>query len=187
MQTIKKEIRKNILEERKKLALEQVKVKSRKIVDLIISSRPFKESRFITCYYPFRNEVDLLPLLEQTNKTLLFPKVVKGQKELDFYIAGSLNDFEAGVWGIMEPRKGLPKIPIPEIDLFLVPGVAFSGTGERVGYGGGYYDSTLIKRRRSCPALGVCFDIQIVEPGFSDEWDQKLDCLISESGTLRFT
>ncbi len=84
----------------------------------------------------------------------------------------------------MEPADELPAIDISSIDLFMVPGVAFSEKGERIGYGGGYYDATLQQRRANSFALGVAFDMQIVPSGFADSHDKYVDGIITESQTL---
>ena len=119
-----------------------------------------------------------------SDKKLLFPRVVEGSRKLDFYAANSLCDFEKGAYGIMEPKKNLPVIEIDQIDLFLTPGTAFSREGERIGYGGGYYDTTLQFKNKNAKIIGICFDLQLVESGFAEKWDRKVDELITESGVI---
>ena len=182
----KKILRKRLLSKRKKLSSENIEEKSSKIVKTIISSLFFKESKCFSCYYPFKNEVDLLPLLSFPDKEILYPRVVSNSKMLDFYKAKKLTDFEKGTFDVMEPQVSLQKVEINAIDIFLTPGVAFSTDGERIGYGGGYYDTTLQQRSSKAKIIGVCFDIQIVDSGFSDPWDQKLDGLITETKFYKF-
>jgi 5-formyltetrahydrofolate cyclo-ligase len=182
----KKQLRKIVLSERKKLSIEDITEKSSKIVEYIKNSELFKKSKYISCYYPFKNEVDLMQLLSFTDKIVLFPRVVPNSKMLDFYSANKFSDFEKGTFDVMEPKINLQKIEVKDIDLFLTPGVAFSVGGERIGYGGGYYDTTLQKRNSNAKVLGICFDMQIIEGGFSDSWDQKLDGLITESKFYKF-
>ncbi|MCP4177889.1 MAG: 5-formyltetrahydrofolate cyclo-ligase [bacterium] len=178
----KNDLRKNILSDRKKLTNKTITEKSDKIVSYIINSEYFKKAVNITCYYPYKNEVNLVWLMNFSNKKLLFPRVVEGSRKLDFYAANSLCDFEKGAYGIMEPKKSLPIVDLNEIDLFLTPGTAFSRKGERIGYGGGFYDTTLQFKNRNSKIVGICFDLQIVASGFADEWDRKVDELITESG-----
>ena len=114
----KKSLRKKILNDRKKLSSECLAEKSDKIVSWISGSEYFKTAVNISCYYPYKNEVNLLSLMKFTNKKILFPKVVEGSRKLDFYVAHSADDFEKGAYGIMEPKKDLSFISIDEIDLF---------------------------------------------------------------------
>lgn len=204
--------RKEFLTKRGTIAPSIIAETSKKIVKQIISSKAFKTAQTISCYYPFRNEVDLLSLLSvarasrpwchghsskngqnlsaetsakddahATYKTIAFPRVVKGTEKLDFYLLESPDDFEKGVFGLMEPKLFLSKIEIEVIDLFLVPGVAFTRSGGRLGYGGGYYDETLKYRKTGSLAFGICFDIQLTESIPSEEWDIKMDFIVTES------
>ena len=143
----------------------------------------YSRSEVVALYYPFRNEVNLLPLLESGNKTFVFPKVVKKTRKLDFYNVSSVGDFKKGAYGIMEPDNALTKVDVGSIDLFAVPGVAFSSMGERIGYGGGYYDCTLSYSRDNSVSVGIAFNIQIVDPGFSEHQDIPVDILITEKET----
>jgi len=129
---------------------------------------------------PIKNEVDVLPLFRRSGRRFLFPRVVRDSKKLAFYEVGSFDDFEPGAYGIMEPKLSLPEAGVGEIDLFVVPGVAFSDRCERIGYGGGYYDTTLKFKDNRARSVGVAFDFQIVEPGFSDPFDVRLDAVLTE-------
>ncbi|WP_129408828.1 5-formyltetrahydrofolate cyclo-ligase [Marinitoga lauensis] len=134
----------------------------------------------IAMYYPFRNEVNLLSLIETLkNKEILFPKV-KG-KDMNFIKITSLNDFEKGNFGIMEPRgESYNK----EIDIFLVPGVAFDKKLYRLGYGGGYYDRYFSNHKKGF-LIGVAFDFQILNELPIFEHDIKMDIIITEKRILK--
>lgn len=140
----------------------------------------FCEAELVALYMPIKNEVDVLPLFKKTGRHFLFPRVEQDSKKLAFYEAESFDDFEPGAYGIREPKLSLPKIEIEKIDLFVVPGVAFSEKCERIGYGGGYYDTTLKFKNKRAHSVGVAFDFQIVEPGFSGPFDVRLDAVLTE-------
>ena len=159
------------------MSAEDVDILSKKIINSLISLDIFKRSNTIALYVPIKNEVDLMPLLEIKGKRFLFPRVENGTKKLSFYEAKNSDDFEKGSFNIPEPKTTLPKIEIENIDLFLVPGVAFSEKCERIGYGGGFYDSTLKYKSRNSYTLGIAFDFQIVEEGFSEPFDERLDAV----------
>ena len=207
----KSQLRKEFLSKRAAIAPSIIAKASKKIVEEIISSKEFNNAKIVSCYHPFRNEVDLLSLLTiprasspwchehssknrqilsaensaksdnlATYKAIAFPRIVKRSEKLDFYLAKDPDDFEKGVFGLMEPKLSLPKVEIDEIDLFLVPGVAFTRSGGRLGYGGGYYDETLKYKKPVSLAFGICFDIQLTESIPSEEWDIKMDFIITE-------
>lgn len=173
----KSALRKQILSLRKKLSAEEITVLSNKINNRLISLDIFKKSNFIALYIPIKNEVDVRPLLDCEGKHFLFPRVENGTKKLSFYEAENMDDFEKGSFNIPEPKTTLNKIEIENIDLFIVPGVAFSEKCERIGYGGGFYDSTLKYKNKNSYTLGVAFDFQIVEKGFSEPFDERLDAV----------
>lgn len=145
-----------------------------------MSLEVFKRSSFVAIYSPFRNEADITGLMS-AGKTFLFPKVTDGSKKLDFYKISDLDGLHRGTYGILEPLPSAEKSEIKKIDLFLVPGVAFSKTGERLGYGGGYYDTTLQFASEKALKAGIAFEEQIAESGFSDGHDIKMDMVITEN------
>ena len=173
----KSALRKQILLLRKKLSAEEITILSDKINKRLISLDVFGESKTIALYVPIKNEVDVRPLFKCEGKRFVFPRVENGTKKLSFYEAKNMDDFEKGSFNIPEPKTSLPKIEIENIDLFIVPGVAFSEKCERIGYGGGFYDSTLKYKNRNSYTLGVAFDFQIVEAGFSEPFDERLDAV----------
>ena len=173
----KSALRKQILPLRKQLSAEEITILSDKINKRLISLDIFKDSKTIALYIPIKNEVDVRPLFKCEGKRFVFPRVENGTKKLSFYEAKNMDDFEKGSFNIPEPKTTLNKIEVENIDLFIVPGVAFSEKCERIGYGGGFYDSTLKYKNRNSYTLGVAFDFQIVEAGFSEPFDERLDAV----------
>jgi 5-formyltetrahydrofolate cyclo-ligase len=86
----------------------------------------------------------------------------------------------------MEPPPGSPEVGLDEIDCVLVPGVAFSEDGLRLGRGGGYYDATLARMARAV-RVGLAFDRQIVPALPREAHDASLDAVVSETRTLLFS
>ena len=173
-------MRRNILALRKKLGAAEVELSSKKIANILISLDIFKESATIALYVPIKNEVDLMSLMSEKGKRFVFPRVENGTKKLTFFEASSADDFEKGSFNIPEPKTTLNKVDIENIDLFLVPGVAFSEKCERIGYGGGFYDTTLKYKNKNARTLGVAFDFQIVDSGFSEPFDERLDAVATD-------
>jgi 5-formyltetrahydrofolate cyclo-ligase len=114
-------------------------------------------------------------------KRLCYPRV--DAAGLQFHHVHYSAELAAGRWGLREPDPSRATlIGLAEIDLLLVPGVAFTGAGARLGRGGGYYDRLLVDPRLLAPRFGVCFDLQIVTSLPTEPHDQPVDRVVTESG-----
>ena len=98
---------------------------------------------------------------------------------------GSLAELEPGFKGILEPRTRMPVDP-STADVVIVPGVAFDARGNRLGYGGGFYDSFL-SECGDVPRIGVCFEVQVVDEVPVAEHDLPVDVIVTESRTIEAT
>ena len=129
----------------------------------------------ILLYHPLPDEVDVRPLLRAYwNKRLLLPVVVGQELELRMY-AGE-NTLAAGAFGILEPT-GEAFTELDAIELAVVPGIAFTEDGHRLGRGGGYYDR-LLPQLTHAFRLGVCWPFQMVESLPSESYDIRMDEVI---------
>lgn len=172
--TDKKELRKQLITKRKSMHNEEFERKSLNICNKLLNSSQYLKSKVIYCYYSVNKEVDLLPFIKQAlddKKIIAFPKV-KG-KDMLFYTIRHLEELEPGYFNIPEPPE---TTPAPKGDLIIVPGVAFSKKGERLGYGGGFYDRFL--DGNSIYTIGVAFDYQIMDSLPTEEHDKQLDEII---------
>lgn len=141
----------------------------------------YAEARNIAYYVPIKGEPSLQTLFFDPDKVSLFPKVAGDR--LDFFVACSEFDFEAGSFGIMEP-SGSQAVAVTDIDLILVPGVTFDRRGYRIGYGKGFYDR-LMAQHADVATCGVCFDELLVDECPHDPWDQRVDYLVSDKGIFK--
>ncbi|HQT25487.1 MAG TPA: 5-formyltetrahydrofolate cyclo-ligase, partial [Burkholderiales bacterium] len=108
-------------------------------------------------------------------------KLRKDRSGLDLHVVSNLEDgLEPGLWGIREPRGGGLIEDFSLIDFVLVPGVAFSREGGRLGYGGGFYDRLLVEKRRDASAVAAAFSVQIVEEVPIEENDIFVDGIVTE-------
>lgn len=85
-------------------------------------------------------------------------------------------------FGMEQPAGWGPVIPIEEIDVFLVPGVAFDRSGGRLGHGGGFYDRVLAQRRKDSVAVGVTVESRVIEWVPVANHDQRVEWLATETG-----
>jgi 5-formyltetrahydrofolate cyclo-ligase len=181
----KKELRKQIITARDHLTDEEITAKSATIAEKLYSLPAFDRAETIMYFVSFGSEVDTRPMVEETirrGKIALAPKAVPQSREL---IPSKILDWESdlvpGYYNIPEPRAGALRPYAPEqIDLLIVPGVAFDLKGNRLGYGGGYYDRFFSLLKTDTSLVALVFDLQIVPEVPVDEWDRPVDCVITE-------
>jgi 5-formyltetrahydrofolate cyclo-ligase len=121
------------------------------------------------------------------NKQLLLPKVNRDTRQLELYQVNNLaRDVAPGLWDIPEPRIGqCEKVDeLASVDLILLPGVAFSRDGARLGYGGGFYDKLLERIKHQPVLVAAAFAVQVVEYIPQEDTDRKVQWLITEQETI---
>jgi len=183
----KKIIRQEIASLRKNENRESIESKSIEITKKVIDLEPFINGRAIMCYMDFKNEVMTKYILShcfEKGKKVILPLVdtIDGVKKIVPYEVKDLErDLCAGTFGILEPKKDRAEIFNPEeIDLVIVPGVAFDRNRNRVGYGAGLYDRFLKTVKPCCPKAGIAFEFQIYDTVPVEEHDIPLDFVITE-------
>lgn len=139
------------------------------------------ECRTVAIFAALPGEPDLLPLVKlHPERRWVLPKV-RGEALSFHEVADPENELITGAFGIREPRADSPHVAIPEIDVFLCPGLAFDLLGNRLGRGRGFYDRMLEMARRDALKLGVCFPFQLVDNTFPEPHDIRMDGLITPS------
>ena len=136
------------------------------------------EARVVMAYWPLSDEVDIRPLINElvaAGKTVLLPKVT-GDATMELRQYTSMDDLQEGPFHIME-SVGAPYTDFQQIDIALIPGMAFDAAGHRLGRGKGYYDRFLTAHP-DLYKLGVCFPFQRVAEVPVDEHDVKMDAEI---------
>ncbi|MDP2425882.1 MAG: 5-formyltetrahydrofolate cyclo-ligase [bacterium] len=154
----KSEIRREVLHHRDQLPVDLRKTWSQEIVNHIQNNSHYQQAHVIAMYYHMGSEVDVLPLLCDTSKQFVFPKIVNRDSKV-IRFAPIVNSVVPGIFNTMEPDGDI--IDNSLIDLFLVPVVAFTIKGERIGYGAGYYDRLLSMVH--VPRIGIAYMTQIID------------------------
>lgn len=155
---------------------------------------------YIGAYLAFGHEVDLFHLwssgpldMRPCVSGFAFPKV-QSQRRLSFYavtegaIDASNRGFAKNAYGIYEPDEACANHILPrDIRIVLVPGVGFTESGARLGYGGGYYDRWLAQPEVTATRIGVCYEAQVGSMLPIADHDVKMQYLLTEMGIRRCT
>lgn len=162
---------------------------SRTIIDGITSLGAYRRSGVVLAYVGFGSELQTDAFVSRVlddKKALVLPRVNRYERRLDIHeVKDPARNLEAGTWGIREPKPArCPSVEPESIDFALVPGVAFDPRGERLGYGGGYYDRLLASCRLSRPLLVAgAFELQMVEKVPLEGHDVLVDLVVTEGGS----
>ena len=173
----KEEIRRLMIKKRESMRKEEVLEKSKKIEERFLSSDEFAKSDRIAIYYPIRNEVDtrgIISWLLSKGKEVYLPIT---REEITLGRIRSFSELRPGKFNIMEPREAIDEEV--NLDLIVVPGVAFDESGYRLGFGKGYYDRFL-RSFRETTKLGLAYEFQVLEEVPRDEEDIPVDFIITE-------
>lgn len=182
----KKRIRKKLLNERKNMREEDVKDLSEKIINKIKKIPVYQTSKTIMIYLSFENEVDSSELVRdcfENGKRVVVPYCIKEDKSIIPTEIKDLNiDLSEAKMGYLQPKKdSLNPVDISDIDLIILPGIAFDRKGYRVGFGAGYYDRFLGIVNFEIPTIGVAYDFQIVDSFIKMEsYDIPVDYVMTE-------
>ncbi len=164
----KKELRKQILKQLR-IQKEEVRfLKSLKIKNKLFKLPEFQQALTILFYSSFDGEVDTCDMIknaQENGKKIGLPKV---DRNSNFFVPTLIEyldkELEIGAYGIKEPISTEGKtLSLKEIDMVVVPGVAFDKQNNRLGRGKGYYDRFLRMLPSSTPTVGLAYDFQIVE------------------------
>jgi 5,10-methenyltetrahydrofolate synthetase len=160
----KRELRQQIRTQKRRLSAAELAVMSEDICSKVLALASWQEAGTLLLYYPLPDEVDVRLLIKdafESGKKVLLP-VVKGD-ELELRLYEGEASLKEGSFGIMEPTGPLfAPIHYDEIELAIIPGMAFDSAGHRLGRGKGYYDR-LLPNLRDAKLIGVCFPFQFLE------------------------
>ena len=159
---------------------------SRRICETFLGLPEYAAARTVLFYLDVRSEVrtrHTLPAALQTGKRIVVPYCV--QDELELFLLHSPDELAVGMYKILEPRPELRALPEKrvapaELDLIMVPGVAFDRRGARMGHGFGYYDRLLQHARPGAPLVALAFECQLFPEIPTQAHDVFMDKVITE-------
>lgn len=180
----KQSLRRLLLAKRDAIHPEVRKVKAGLIRSQILSLKEYLSARRVCIFASFRSEVDTFGIMRETlnqGKELVLPKVSREEKALHLYLVNALDELEPGYWGIREPSaEKHQRVEPASVGLVLVPGAGFDVTGNRIGYGGGYYDRLLGTADESLVIAAPAFEEQIVEALPAEPHDVKVRLIVTD-------
>lgn len=173
----KKALRREIREKKRAMTEEEIVDRSEKLGQLFVQSEAYRKAKTVYGYLPYNQEVRTVPMLEQAlrdGKRVAVPKIYGDT--MKFLYLDDLSKVEKNDMGIPEPIADTP-VAEDKTALVLMPGLAFTEQGDRMGYGGGFYDRFLAEEPDH-PTLALCYAFQIVDSLPTEEFDIPVDTVL---------
>lgn len=173
---MKADIRRYIRSRKAEFTPEELKEQSAAIIRRLVADSRFAEARTVLLYHSLPDEVCTHELIAEAakTKTVLLPTVVGDELELHVYTPSTTT--HTGAFDICE-SDGPLFTDYANIDLAVIPGMAFDQKGNRLGRGKGYYDRLLAKL--DCPLIGICFPFQYLEKIPVEEHDRRVEEVVN--------
>lgn len=159
--------------------------KSRTLVATLAKHPALLGNGYIALFSPIASEPDIEALWQIIPRRFCYPRVAQGQME--FVAVEKISDLTTSSWHPQIREHGLAEARVvspTEITAIIVPGLAFTKGGQRLGRGGGYYDRYLASLQPATHKIGVCFAVQIVDSLPIEPHDQKMDVVVTENGLV---
>ncbi|MEN8265303.1 MAG: 5-formyltetrahydrofolate cyclo-ligase [Nitrospirota bacterium] len=192
---MKKRLREKLLKKRDSIPHDLKAQKESEIEQKLFDLDIFKKAACLLMYVSFRSEVDTRRYLDdvlKTGKVLVLPLVDTRHKGLKLYKINATSELSPGYMGIPEPAaRESRRVTIKEIDLVVIPGTGFDINGNRLGYGGGYYDRLLsyeskqLAKVEHIPTVALAFEEQIGEEIPAEPHDIQVDMIITDKRLIR--
>lgn len=187
----KQALREHIIAARENLTRPENLRLSQDVIATICTLPEYKHARTVLGYLNFGSELAAELWVKQAladDKRVLLPRVNRASKHLDLYQVRDLQrDVAPGSWGIREPvmERCIKEDAPGTVDFILLPGVAFTRDGARLGYGGGFYDKLLARMPHRPTLVAGAFALQVVPEIPQEETDRKVEWLVTEHETIR--
>ncbi len=200
MESERGQLREQMKERRRALALEEIVQKSASVREAVLAMPEVEQTELVCMYLSYGREVDTRPLVAQfaaMGKRVAVPKVL-GPGAMEFYYIQSLADCVPGAYGILEPKEGLTVVQpdfvltsdIADVtagvmqekisrSVMLLPGLAFDQNGARMGYGGGYYDRYLTSYPQFTK-IALAYEFSVFSKLPTEPHDIPVDYIITE-------
>lgn len=180
----KKTLRNKILKVRDSLNIKEKEIMDNRILNQLINYELYINAKSIFIYLSFGTEIDTNKIINKAledKKEVYIPKIYKEDKSMKAIKLNSFKDLKKNSMGILEPIDDSNFIEKEKIDLIIVPGVVFDFKGNRIGYGGGYYDRYLEPIKDVRNKVVLAYDLQIIDSIESEPHDITFDYIITNT------
>ncbi|MFA6449076.1 MAG: 5-formyltetrahydrofolate cyclo-ligase [bacterium] len=187
----KREFRIKAAAARDALSTAQIAERSAAIENRLFGFEPFAAARVVLFFVSFRSEVRTDAMIRRardSGKRVAVPVVRMPEREM---FASEILDLDAelapGAFGIPEPKpEFLRPLSAKELDFVALPGLAFDRRGNRLGYGGGFYDRFAASLRPDAALTALAFSIQLYDEIPASDRDRKVRAIITDEEILTF-
>lgn len=183
-------LRKELLSRRDAIPLEVRRIKDGLIGEKVLSLDEVIKAHVIFFFASFRSEVDtflMMRTLLASGKRVIVPKVDKERHALLLYEISDVDELVPGYIGIPEPPVTAPEMRAEDVDLVIIPGAAFDPAGNRIGYGGGYYDRLLAEPKKDITVVAPAYEEQMVDQIPAEPHDVKVGVIVTDRRVIRTT
>ncbi len=174
-------LRKALLGKRRNIPPLLRRMKSRRIFRKLSREPVFQKAKHVAFYYGIAPEVETKLFLQKIlkDKKIYLPRIDPKKSLVLCRVRSLSKDLKKGAYNIMEPKAFCEKRPAGQMDIIILPGVAFDRKGGRLGQGGGYYDR-LLRKIKKVVKLGLCFREQVVKKVPMEAHDVRMDRVITD-------
>lgn len=158
------------------------------IIKRLKEESAYQSAKTILCFVSFGTEVQTHQFIRDAltaGKRIFVPYIPSKKEGMKTSELKDFAELETGYFNILTPKVQFLRLTEEEPDLVIVPGVAFSRNGYRIGYGGGFYDRYLADKPNTT-RIGIAFQVQVVNEVPIDIHDIPVEMLITEEATLSF-
>ena len=175
----KKEVRKRVKSLVKAMASDTRAVEASAVAEQLLHHPKVQSAATIALFASLPDEIDTTQLIEAlaTKTSVVLPRLLGD--EMDFY-PYSANAMHSGAMGILEPDGDVPVAP-QDIDVMILPGLAFTPDGLRLGRGKGYYDKYMSRERYRAYTIGICHIVQLLDTLPVEPHDKCLDEVVTSA------
>jgi len=190
IQARKQALRQSIIAAREKLPAPENLRLSRAVIGSVCDLPGYRQAQTVLGYLNFGAELAAELWVRQAlseGKRVLLPRVNRASMHLDLYRVHDLEqDVAPGLWNIREPvmERCIKEEAPGTVDFILLPGVAFTREGGRLGYGGGFYDKLLARMPHRPALVAGAFALQVVQEIPLESTDHKVEWLVTENETI---
>jgi 5-formyltetrahydrofolate cyclo-ligase len=185
----KARIRQEVLRARDSLDPKTREVRGALVKERLFSLPEFLRAEVIFFFASFRSEVSTIPQIEESlrlGKRIVLPRVDKQLKQLKLYEIKDIEEISPGCLGILEPDASEERRrEINDVDIVVMPGVAFDLSGNRLGYGGSYYDRLLSGLGKKISLIAIAYDEQIRDFIPTEAHDIKVHMIVTDKRVIK--